>query len=45
LYNPEPAEGDTSFFARGDANQYWHKDVFDNPAALNFWFDFLGEGT
>lgn len=26
-------------------NTHWHKDVVDNPAALLFWFDFIGEGS
>ena len=32
---------DTSF----DINSFWNKDVIEDPASLNFWFDFIGEGS
>ena len=28
-----------------DINTGWHEDVVNNPAALDFWFDFIGEGS
>jgi hypothetical protein len=26
-------------------DNFWHKNVNDNPNLLNFWFDFIGEGS
>lgn len=40
LYNPE-ADDDTEF----DLVTHWHHNVQNDPSALHFWFDFLGEGT
>lgn len=31
--------------ANCDINTKWNLDVQDNPSVLNFWFDFLGEGS
>lgn len=31
--------------ANCDINTKWNLDVKDNPSVLNFWFDFLGEGS
>lgn len=28
-----------------DINNHWNLDVHNNPAVLNFWFDFIGEGS
>ena len=42
LYNPFPKEEEiTEYKPAGDKNEYWHINVFENPALLNFWFDFL----
>ena len=29
-----------NYYSTGE-NQYWNKNVFENPENLNFWFDFL----
>lgn len=29
-----------SYYLEGD-HKYWHKDVYEHPELLNFWFDFL----
>lgn len=42
LYNPEPSEDKLEdFYPAGDINQYWSKQVSENPENLIFWFDFL----
>ena len=42
LYNPEPSEDKLEdFYPAGDINQYWNKQVSENPENLIFWFDFL----
>ena len=28
-----------------DSKTFWHWNVTENPSALDFWFDFLGEGS
>lgn len=42
LYDPDPEEDEKENY---DSVTHWHLNVKDNPAMLNFWFDFLGEGT
>ena len=42
LYNPSPNEEDANnYYPQGHVNQYWNKQVVDNPENLIFWFDFL----
>ena len=42
LYNPGAEEEQIEqFLPLGNKNQYWNKNVFDNPSSLNFWIDFL----
>lgn len=53
LYNPESADNNV-FVIKQDANEtetvfkqkrYWNREIFDNPANLLFWFDFLNSKT
>ncbi len=30
-----------SYYPTGHIHEYWHKDVYEHPELLNFWFDFL----
>ncbi len=31
----------TDFYDEDHKHKYWHKDVYEAPQVLNFWFDFL----
>ena len=31
----------TDFYPEGHEHAYWHKNVYEAPESLNFWFDFL----
>lgn len=31
----------TLFYLENDTHPFWHKDVYEYPHAINFWFDFL----
>lgn len=53
LYDPESTDNDI-YVVKQDANetensfkqkQYWNREIFDNPAGLLFWFDFLNSKT
>lgn len=33
-----------TYYPPGDINQYWNKDVFENPTKLKFFIDFLDSG-
>lgn len=42
LYNPNPKEEEKDqYYAKGEPDQYWNKDVIKRPEILNFWLDFL----
>lgn len=35
------AKKDYEYYSDKDNHPYWHRSVFEQPEALNFWFDFL----
>jgi len=47
VYELDSDTGKYNLIAANDGEKvWWHKDVFDYPDLLNFWFDFLeGDGT
>ena len=52
-YNPEDFTEDnpdkniyyqiveSEFYPAGEAHEFWHKNVYESPSSLIFWFDFL----
>lgn len=41
LYNPESEDNETYILDQDDSTKYWNRNVFIDPSALLFWFDFL----
>lgn len=42
IYNPYPEEKEKDeFYVTGEELEYWNKNIYEDPAKLNFWFDFL----
>lgn len=42
IYNPYPEEKEKDeFYTTGEELEYWNKNIYEDPAKLNFWFDFL----
>ena len=38
-------ESDALFYKSNHTNAFWHRDVFEYPHVINFWFDFLDAET
>ena len=41
LYDPTSTDSTTYYIGTDDGTKYWRKDVFNNPAVLKFWIDFI----
>lgn len=41
LYNPESDDNEMYFLDTDDETKYWNRNVFNDPSALLFWFDFF----
>jgi len=41
LYNPESDDNEMYFLDTNDGTKYWNRNVFNDPSALLFWFDFF----
>jgi len=41
LYNPESDDNEMYFLDTNDETKYWNRNVFNDPSALLFWFDFF----
>jgi hypothetical protein len=41
LYNPESTDNNKYILDVNDDTKYWNRDVYLDPSALVFWFDFF----